>query len=303
MSLGLNHNSFGALTLATVTTDSMRFALQALVGVVLLAFRVNARALTTHYARTSTDTCANVDMQLSVPFLGIPVNVGIIDLCFCLSDIPSILTSNTIAETAVGLTSVSVVTSALTSMVNDASDHKQCTYPDNAETSCTASNPCGFTCSNGFTPSPSKNPTDCVCLSPFKVCNGVCGQFGSVCPSAHPKKREAEILQRRAETSCDIGFTACGVYGWQGFNSAEAWECIDTASDLESCGGCTIAFGRNPARGVDCTSIPGVMDVACASGSCVVRRCLPGWLVSMDGSYCVRKNIVDQVDGDMTAAM
>ena len=74
-----------------------------------------------------------------------------------------------------------------------------------------------------------------MCLAPNKVCNGVCGKFGNICPSSPPKKREVEVLQRRAQSSCDVGFTACGVYGWQGFNSAEAWECIDTKTDLESC--------------------------------------------------------------------
>ncbi|KAF7793465.1 hypothetical protein EIP86_004577 [Pleurotus ostreatoroseus] len=281
----------------------MRLDPKALLGFAAIVSGVNAGALATYYARDTTDICANVDAQLSVPFLGVNVNVGLINICFCLGDIPGLLSSNGICVTAVGLTSTSAVTNSLTDMVNNAADHKKCTYPDHAVPKCSPTNPCDFTCKDGFTPFPTKNPTECVCSAPFKVCNGICGHFGSVCPSSGPKKREAEVLQRRAEASCDVGYTACGVYGWQGFDSTEAWECIDTMSDLESCGGCTIAFGRNPARGVDCTAIPGVMDVACAVGSCVVRRCLPGWTVSVDGSYCVRKNAGNPYDGDVMAAM
>lgn len=59
-------------------------------------------------------------------------------------------------------------------------------------------------------------------------------------------------------------------------------------------GGCMVPFGYMPARGVDCTAIPGVMDVACAAGTCVVHRCLPGYIVSQDRSFCVRKNAQDE---------
>ena len=35
-----------------------------------------------------------------------------------------------------------------------------------------------------------------------------------------------------------------------------------------------------PVIGVDCTVLPGVLDVACVSGSCVVERCQPGYVPS-----------------------
>ena len=40
-------------------------------------------------------------------------------------------------------------------------------------------------------------------------------------------------------------------------------------------------------RGVDCTAIPGVADVSCMRGSCVVRRCTSGYAVTADRSQCV----------------
>ncbi|KIP11691.1 hypothetical protein PHLGIDRAFT_99111 [Phlebiopsis gigantea 11061_1 CR5-6] len=258
----------------------MRFT--SLLGLLLLSAipRGESRATYQLHTRASSDVCADVDAALIVKFLGTDVDVGPLNICLCLSGIPALLTSNIIVKTAVGLVGGSVVSAALTSMVNSAADHQTCLYPDNADPICDKGTPCGFNCKNGFEPSPLP-PKDCVCLSPKKVCNGICGAFGA-CPSSGSKKRNLDLLQRRA--ICDGGFTACGVYG---FNSADAWECIDTRSDLESCGGCMVPFGRTPAHGVDCTAIPGVMDVSCVTGSCVVRRCQPGYVVSLDGSFCL----------------
>ena len=65
---------------------------------------------------------------------------------------------------------------------------------------------------------------------------------------------------------------------------------------LMSGGGCMVGFGRNPALGVDCTAIPAVMDVSCVAGSCAVKRCQPGFVVSANGAYCVRTAFMAQVD-------
>lgn len=62
--------------LATVTADIMRFAFPSLSALVLVAARVNARAATSLYSRTSTDTCGNLDKDFEVPFLGTEVNLG-----------------------------------------------------------------------------------------------------------------------------------------------------------------------------------------------------------------------------------
>ena len=39
--------------------------------------------------------------------------------------------------------------------------------------------------------------------------------------------------------------------------------------------------------GKDCTALPGVADVSCLSGECVVRRCMPGHTLSREGTHCV----------------
>ncbi|KZV75297.1 hypothetical protein PENSPDRAFT_571774 [Peniophora sp. CONT] len=48
-------------------------------------------------------------------------------------------------------------------------------------------------------------------------------------------------------------------------------------------GGCDIPLTPYTPRGTDCSALPGVADVFCGAGSCIVRRCLPGWIVAVDG--------------------
>ena len=57
-------------------------------------------------------------------------------------------------------------------------------------------------------------------------------------------------------------------------------------------GGCTIPNLFIPTeaqvRGVDCSGLPGVDDVTCSSGACVVLRCKNGWALSSRGDSCQR---------------
>lgn len=109
------------------------------VSAVILAvtLQVAGRAASQLHGRTTTDICANVNGLLEVPekFAG-TVPVGLIskfiacsrsltwadeqqnqDQCFCLSEIPSMLTSNAVAIAAVVDSSQTAASSALTSMV------------------------------------------------------------------------------------------------------------------------------------------------------------------------------------------
>ena len=65
-----------------------------------------------------------------------------------------------------------------------------------------------------------------------------------------------------------------------------------------------VPLGKTPARGVDCTAIPGVEDVTCTAGACVVRRCQPGYTVSLDGSYCLQTEALTRIQaGDLRASL
>jgi hypothetical protein len=63
-----------------------------------------------------------------------------------------------------------------------------------------------------------------------------------------------------------------------------------------------VPFGHTPARGVDCTAIPGVMDVACSAGACIAKKCLPGYKHSAEHLTCVPTGSPLQVVGDVLAA-
>ena len=55
-------------------------------------------------------------------------------------------------------------------------------------------------------------------------------------------------------------------------------------------GGCVVPLAYGSPHGIDCTAIPGVADVSCGAGSCIVHRCLPGYTPSLDRSFCIRKS-------------
>ncbi|WVW81411.1 hypothetical protein I302_103404 [Kwoniella bestiolae CBS 10118] len=99
---------------------------------------------------------------------------------------------------------------------------------------------------------------------------------------------KARKLGRLAGPACPKGLEACNVPGVDG-----AFECIDTNSELESCGGCAHGrFGEKIASrsiGVDCTSLPGVRLGAstCYEGKCEVYACKQGWYWSK--GVCVKK--------------
>lgn len=72
--------------------------------------------------------------------------------------------------------------------------------------------------------------------------------------------------------------TACPL-----FDGSNEYECLDTQTHLESCGGCA-----SEGTGRDCTAIAGAADVACVSGQCVVSKCLPGFEANSTSSCILR---------------
>ncbi|KAM0754392.1 hypothetical protein T439DRAFT_112788 [Meredithblackwellia eburnea MCA 4105] len=77
------------------------------------------------------------------------------------------------------------------------------------------------------------------------------------------------------------GFTACPVATEEG---VMAFECVNLKTDVKRCGGCAAETGAR-----DCSSIPGVNDVECAAGTCVVNSCNQdlGFTLSANGHECV----------------
>ncbi|KAI9439285.1 hypothetical protein H4582DRAFT_2119791 [Lactarius indigo] len=142
------------------------------------------------------------------------------------------------------------MTDILATLILESAPNSLCNYADHSVPMRLDRGPCGFTYTDDFMPSPP---------APNVVCNGKCVAPGA-CPSSNP------LPQRRwvGSGSCPQmghGWAACGVFG----GGARAWECVDTAHDLES-------------------------YVACHSGECIVRRCLLGYVVSHDGTSCRSKH-------------
>ncbi|GAA5931300.1 hypothetical protein JCM1841_003783 [Sporobolomyces salmonicolor] len=71
---------------------------------------------------------------------------------------------------------------------------------------------------------------------------------------------------------CPVGEEACPIFPRMG-----TYECIDTKSELESCGGCS-----SRGLGEDCTLIRGAQGVTCESGHCNVYSCQLGWKLDAD---------------------
>ncbi|GAA5876553.1 hypothetical protein JCM16303_003577 [Sporobolomyces ruberrimus] len=74
---------------------------------------------------------------------------------------------------------------------------------------------------------------------------------------------------------CAAGHQSCAVAG------SSSFECIDTTSSLEQCGGCASQGG------VDCTALPGVESVGCSAGVCEVYSCSEGFRWSAQADACV----------------
>lgn len=68
-------------------------------------------------------------------------------------------------------------------------------------------------------------------------------------------------MKSRAVTLCPQGLEACPIKGLM--TSTGDYECLDTAAELTSCGGCA-----STGAGQDCTAIPGAWNVACEVGKC-----------------------------------
>ena len=60
-------------------------------------------------------------------------------------------------------------------------------------------------------------------------------------------------------------------------------------------GGCIIPLSLASPQGEDCTMIPGVSDVSCVKGHCVVHRCMPGYNIDSTGSSCLYSEDSDPI--------
>lgn len=125
------------------------------------------------------------------------------------------------------------------------------------------------TCDNTYPTDPNWEPSGCDPSCQFKCIEGftLCGDRSCIDPAKQSCVSDTPVdLLRRRRLTCRPGFESCPVPQGRGA------ECIDTSSNLEACGGCP---GTRLSQ--DCSSIPGVADVACVKGECQVARCLSSY--------------------------
>jgi hypothetical protein len=99
------------------------------------------------------------------------------------------------------------------SQIDNSKTKSNCVYPDNSIAACSAQNLCGFTCN-----------------APSVLCNGQCVASG-LCPSSQAVSKKRSRVGIDSCTQMGPAWATCGVLG----GGPRAWECINTANDLESC--------------------------------------------------------------------
>ncbi|KAI5477090.1 hypothetical protein MNV49_006889 [Pseudohyphozyma bogoriensis] len=153
--------------------------------------------------------------------------------------------------------------------------------------------------SNSWTPPSGWKPSSCTWWAPpttwtcpssiapptfwcskFHYCPGSHTTTTTPCDTPTPSHKygngKGKGKGKRSATICAAAHTACLVSG-----SASSYECINTSTNLEQCGGCADSGGR------DCTTIAGVESVSCLAGECVIDSCSSNLVVSYDRGSCV----------------
>jgi len=205
-----------------------------------------------------------------------------VNVCLCLSLVPAFIQADVVAQAAVRVLGEAAVTATLNALINTVPDHQTCVYSAHAHALCVPSDPCAFECTDGYSIAFSGSNPICTCPAPSTECNGQCGYFPGGCASAVavPARRSVG-----ASPKC-VGGEVCGVRKGKG----KGWECVNTRSDLESCGGCTTPSPFDSGvwkAGVDCSVIANVEDVSCSDGKCIVRKCGRGYTPSHSAEFCV----------------
>ncbi|WWC64140.1 uncharacterized protein I303_106748 [Kwoniella dejecticola CBS 10117] len=113
---------------------------------------------------------------------------------------------------------------------------------------------------------------------------GYGGGYRKRSPSLHEAMQMRKDDERGVETllGCKDHERACESNGH--------WRCNDVSSLLWSCGGC-------PGEGVDCGAIPGVSEVVCDQGRCLIESCRRGYTLInkpeidyLTNTTCVNEN-------------
>ncbi|KAI5885652.1 uncharacterized protein SCHCODRAFT_02681702 [Schizophyllum commune H4-8] len=237
--------------------------------------------------RDLIDICASVDVSAVLHLLPPLVDIPSLDgkICLCIDDLDIFL--STYIDATVLLTILKgPLKAALALLINTDPTRAHCPpVPPHASRVCKVDDPCGIQCDKGYTRHGN------ICCPP------------SGCPSAaltRPNKRRLSsrvTTYEEAQKTCRPRESVCGIAGHEGTLD---FECVDTTSTLDSCGGCVTPHGFPAAAiqssGVDCAALPNVVEVGCKASKCVVNRCKESFVPSSDGSRCISIAAKRQLD-------
>ncbi|EPQ61267.1 hypothetical protein GLOTRDRAFT_32348 [Gloeophyllum trabeum ATCC 11539] len=159
-----------------------------------------------------------------------------------------------------------------------------------------------FNCPNrgsqqqGWSPAGSTSAGQCIdapgaLSSCSQTSSGTCPAAGGAISSQ--RKRAAgsvEYCGKPGHKSCPIWNAVQGNAGHASQTTLYRYECVDIANDIESCGGCvddSRAGTPSTDGGRDCSAIPHVDDVSCSNGTCKIRKCSRGFMLSEDQDNCI----------------
>jgi len=115
-----------------------------------------------------------------------------------------------------------------------------------------------------------------TCQTSYDSCQGGCQSIWDwpSPPGYGPKPSQAahgvNYRHKRDTSHCPHQETACPITA-----HTFGFECIDTQTELTSCGGCV-----TKGQGENCLSIPGADAVGCDHGKCVVFTVMPGFILN-----------------------
>ncbi|POY75869.1 hypothetical protein BMF94_0951 [Rhodotorula taiwanensis] len=89
-----------------------------------------------------------------------------------------------------------------------------------------------------------------------------------------PTASQRARTRRQIASLCPASYTACSL------SDGAAFECLDTETNLEQCGGCANSDG------VDCTGLAGVAAVGCVGGRCEAWACEAGFFLDSESATC-----------------
>ncbi|KAF7303798.1 Protein kinase domain-containing protein [Mycena indigotica] len=245
----------------------MRLTLTLLVA--LTTVRAISVVPTRHAKRDLLDLCAVIPpgSDISLNLLGIPIDVELA-LCLCLQGLDIYLaTHDDVNLQNQQIADVNAKVNALTSYNRP---------PPNEMRICDGSGPY-------------------ICVDGFIRCNGVCVP-GTSCPtgpSGLPRARKRDInitTLKKAQIHCGPSKTVCGsAHPRHSYD----FECINTETDFDNCGGCLIPHPFQPdarsAVGEECGAIRNAHSVSCKNSKCVVQKCRRGFSVNTKRNGCDSK--------------